>query len=64
MLWESEEGNLGEISNNENWVNPYKGITLPLTQNLKTLGLWVFFLYVAQLSHFYQMWDLDSDLNT
>jgi len=44
LLWESDGVNTGEISKNENWVNPYKGMTSPSTQNLKTLGLRVFFL--------------------
>jgi len=36
--------------------NPYKKMTQPSTQNLKTLGLWaLFFLYIAQLFHFYSM---------
>jgi len=36
--------------------NTHKKMTPPSTQNLKTLGLWVFFLlYVAQLSHSYSM---------
>jgi len=37
-------GNTREISNNENWVNPYKRMTPPSTQNLKALCLRVFFL--------------------
>jgi len=36
--------NTGEISKNENLAKPYKEMTPPLTQNLKALGLWVFFL--------------------
>ena len=36
--------NTGEISHNENKANPHKGMTPPPTQNLKVLGLWVFFL--------------------
>ena len=39
-----QEGNTREISNNENGVNPNKRITSPSTQNLKALGLRVFFL--------------------
>jgi len=45
--------NLERSHKNETRVNPYKRMTPPPTQNLKTLGLWV--LYVAQLSHFYPM---------
>jgi len=37
-------GNTGEISNNENCATPHKGMIPPSTQNLKALGLWVFFL--------------------
>jgi len=49
-------------SRRQNWENLtmrtwpiYKGMPPPSTQNLKTLSLWVFFLYVAQLSHSYSM---------
>jgi len=44
MLGKSKGENIGEISNNENWAEPHKGMTPPSTQNLKALGLWVFFL--------------------
>jgi len=37
-------GNTGETNENENWANPYQGMTPPSTQNLKELDLWVFFL--------------------
>jgi len=43
-LGESKRGNLGETNKNEIRVNPYKEMTSPSTQNLKTLGFWVFFL--------------------
>jgi len=36
--------NIGEINKNDIRVNPYKRMTLPSTQNLKLLDLWVFFL--------------------
>ena len=44
LLGESEGETPGRSYNNENWVNPYKRMTPPSTQNLKALGLWVFFL--------------------
>ena len=53
----------GEISNNENWANTYKGMTPTSTQNLKALGLRVFFLIFPQLSYSYPIWDFDSHLN-
>jgi len=42
----------------------YKRITPPSIQNLKVLGLWVFFLYVTKLFHSYPIWNLDLHLNT
>jgi len=41
----------------------YMRMTLPPTQNLKALICGSSFLYVAQLSHSYPMWELDSHLN-
>jgi len=57
-------GNLRETNKNEKWAKPHKRMTPPSTQNLKALGLWVFFLIYCQLSHSYPTWDLDSHLNT
>ena len=37
-------GKPGKSHKNETRVNPYKRMTPPPTQNLKALGLWVFFL--------------------
>jgi len=37
-------GKPGRSHKNEKWANPYKGMTPPSTQNLKALGLRVFFL--------------------
>jgi len=34
----------GRSHKNEIRANPYKGMTPPSTQNLKELGLWIFFL--------------------
>ena len=42
--WENPREKPERSHKNENWPKPYKGTTPPLTQNLKTLGLWVFFL--------------------
>ena len=44
LLGENRGGTTGEINKNETRVNPCKGMTSPSTQNLKALGLWVFFL--------------------
>jgi len=41
----------GETNKNENRANPHKGMTPPSTQNLKTLGFWVFsLLYCSTFS--------------
>ena len=64
LLGESEGKTLGRSHKNENWAKPYKRMTPPSTQNLRH---WVYgssFLYFAQLSHSYPMWNLDSQLNT
>jgi len=37
-------GNRGDLTRMRQEPNPYKGMTPPSTQNLKALGLWVFFL--------------------
>jgi len=42
--WKNQRGNTGEISRMRTDPNPHKGMTPHLTQNLKALGLWVFFL--------------------
>ena len=63
VLRESKGKILKRSHNNENWVKSYKQMRHSI-QSLKALGLWVFFLYVAQLFYFYPMWDLDSHLNT
>jgi len=44
MLGESEEETFEKSHKNETRANPYKKMTPPSTQNLKTLGLRVFFL--------------------
>ena len=44
LLRESEGETRGRSHKNENWAKPHKGMTPPSTQNLKALGLWVFFL--------------------
>jgi len=41
----------------------YKRMTPPSTQNLKALGLWVFFLIYCSTFSFVSMWDFDSHLN-
>jgi len=64
LLGESERTTPERSHKNELSQNPHKGMTPPSTQNLKALCLRVFFLYVAQLSHFYPIWNLDSHLNT
>jgi len=53
-----------EISNKiRQESHSHKKITPHSTLNLKTLGLWIFFLCVAQLSRLYSTWDLDSYLD-
>jgi len=42
--WENTREKLERSHKNETRANPYKGMTPPSTQNLKTLGLRVFFL--------------------
>ena len=37
-------GKTGETNKNETWANIYKGMIQSSIQNLKALGLWVFFL--------------------
>jgi len=57
-------GNTGETKQEWKQGQTYKEMIPPST---KTLRHWVCrssFLHVAQESHFYSMWDLDSHLNT
>jgi len=51
LLRESEGETLGRCLTMRTKSNPYKEMISLSTQNSKTLSLWVFFLYVAQLSH-------------
>jgi len=44
MLGESEGKHQGDLTRMRTESNPYKITTPPSTQNLKALGLWVFFL--------------------
>ena len=63
ILEEEFEGEIREISNNENWTTSYIREWHHLQP--KILRRWVcesFFLYVAQLSHSYPTWDLHSHL--
>jgi len=65
MLEKSREKTLEGSNRMRTESDLYKTMTSPLTQNFKTLGLWVLFLICyAQISHFYSMWDLNSHLNT
>jgi len=45
------------------WFNPYKRIWHNLQSKILRKYICVFFLYVAQLSYFYSMWDSNSYLN-
>jgi len=43
--WENPKGhNRENLTRRKNRLNIHKGMTSPLIQNLKTVGLWVFFL--------------------
>jgi len=44
FCWVIRGGNTGEISQRMRTELTYKGMTPPSTQNLKAVGLWVFFL--------------------
>jgi len=45
-------GIIGEISQEGEMSPTYKGMTLPLTQNLKAVGLWVLFLIYCLIFSF------------
>ena len=63
--WENPRGhNRGDLSRRRNGPNIHKGMTPPLTQNLKEVGLWVFFLIYCLTFSFLFNWNLELHLDS